>query len=108
MIALCRAYNHPPVKGLIETGYINDYEIGSVDVEIALKEATNQQLLDEIVRRSDPKARYLFDTQDEADVVGLRPDLHPVPTPNVDITQYDLVADSSPDEKEGDPSDYEA
>ena len=46
VIALCRAYDRSPVSGLIETEYINDYELHGPDVEVALHEATNEQLLD--------------------------------------------------------------
>lgn len=95
VIALCRAYYRSPVAGLIETGYINDYELHGPDVEVALREATNEQLLDEIMRRSDPQARYLFGGDN--DVIGLAPDALPL----------HAVADDSPDEGEGYPDDYE-
>ena len=45
VIALCRAYDRSPVQGLIETEYINDYEVQGPDVAIALEKATNKQLL---------------------------------------------------------------
>ena len=60
VIALCRAYGRNPVTGLVETGYINDYETDGVGINYELSKATNQQILDEIVRRSDPEARVLF------------------------------------------------
>lgn len=71
VIALCRAYGRSPVTGLVETGYIAPYETDGVSIPFALEQATNQQILDEIMRRSDPEARYLFrgdeDTIDLAD-----------------------------------------
>ncbi len=73
VIALCRAYDRSPVQGLIETEYINDYEVQGPDVAIALEKATNQQLLDEIMKRSDPQARYLFGGDE--DTIGLSPQL---------------------------------
>lgn len=110
VIALCRAYDRSPVAGLIETGYINDYELHGPDVEVALREATNEQLLDEIMRRSDPQARYLFGNEGDDDVIGLAPHLTPVSDAPASIHDEDdgtvrdfdwtipHAADSSPDE----------
>ena len=97
IIALCRAYDRSPVTGLIETGYINDYELHGPDVEVALHEATNEQLLDEIMRRSDPQARYLFGNEDDEDTVGLAPHLTPVSEPS-DSMPLSAVAYNGPDE----------
>lgn len=97
VIALCRAYDHSPVAGLIETGYINDYEIHGPDIEIALREATNEQLLDEIMRRSDPQARYLFGNEGDDDTIGLAPHLTPVPEV-MDEMPEGAVAYDGPDE----------
>ena len=60
VIALCRGYNRSPVTGLIQTGYLNEWETDGVGIPFALRKASNQQLLDEIIRRSDPEALYLF------------------------------------------------
>lgn len=60
VIALCRGYNRSPVTGLIETGYLREWEAEGVGIPFALHNASNQQLLDEIMRRSDPDALYLF------------------------------------------------
>ena len=109
VIALCRAYDRSPVSGLIETGYINDYELHGPDVEVALREATNGQLLDEIMRRSDPEARYLFGNEGDDDVIGLAPHLVPISASLHDeddgtVRDWDNTiphaADSSPDETE--------
>nr|DAX96052.1 MAG TPA: hypothetical protein [Caudoviricetes sp.] len=97
VIALCRAYDRSPVTGLIETGYINDYEIHGPDVEIALHEATNEQLLDEIMRRSDPQARYLFGNDGDEDTIGLAPHLAPVPDVMGEMPEG-AVAYDGPDE----------
>lgn len=111
VIALCRAYDRSPVAGLIETGYINDYELHGPDVEVALREATNEQLLNEIMRRSDPQARYLFGNEGDDDVIGLAPHLTPVSDAHGSLQDEDdgtvmewddsipHAADSSPDEQ---------
>ncbi|WP_412100161.1 hypothetical protein [Corynebacterium aurimucosum] len=97
VIALCRAYDRSPVAGLIQTEYINDYELHGPDVEIALREATNQQLLNEIMRRSDPEARYLFGNDGDDDAIGLAPHLTPVSDAS-DSMPLSAVAYSGPDE----------
>ena len=112
VIALCRAYDRSPVSGLIETEYINDYELHGPDVEVALHEATNEQLLDEIMRRSDPQARYLFGNEGDEDTVGLAPHLTPVSDVSASLHDDDdgvvrefdyapgeYAADSSPNEQ---------
>lgn len=111
VIALCRAYDRSPVAGLIQTEYINDYELQGPDVEVALREATNEQLLNEIMRRSDPEARYLFGNDVDDDAIGLAPHLTPVSDPHASLQDEDdgtvmewddsipHAADSSPDEQ---------
>lgn len=73
VIALCRAYGVSPVQGLIDTGYLHPWEVEGPDVAIALRSATNQAILDEIMRRSDPEARHLFGNETTDNVVGLDP-----------------------------------
>ena len=97
VIALCRAYDRSPVTGLIETGYINDYELHGPDVEVALREASNEQLLNEIMRRSDPEARYLFGNEGDEETIGLAPHLAPVSDVD-DSMPLSAVAYSGPDE----------
>lgn len=111
VIALCRAYGRSPVAGLIQTEYINDYELHGPDVEIALREATNEQLLNEIMRRSDPEARYLFGNEGDEETIGLAPHLTPVSDAHASLPDEDdgtvmewddsipHAADSSPDEQ---------
>lgn len=118
VIALCRGYNHSPVTGLIETGYLNEWETDGVGIPFALRKASNQQLLDEIIRRSDPEALYLFgDPTGEAidyenvDAPVTNLDAHrsntqsaPADTHDGTVTEWDdskpAAADSSPDENE--------
>ena len=108
VIALCRAYDRSPVQGLVETGYINDYEVQGVDLAIALHDATNEQLLNEIMRRSDPEARYLFGADSDPKVVDLDDasdaavfDIRP---PHVEGLPY--AADDSETEPEEGDDDY--
>ena len=108
VIALCRAYDRSPVQGLVETGYINEYEVQGVDLAIALHDATNEQLLNEIMRRSDPEARYLFGADGDSTVVDLDDaadaavfDIRP---PHVEGLPY--AADDSATEPEEGDDDY--
>lgn len=107
VIALCRAYDRSPVQGLIETGYINDYEVDGPGIAVALSKATNQQLLDEILKRSDPHARYLFGGDEET--IGLSPhltavsdasDIHDGTVRDFNYAPEEYAADSSIDETE--------
>lgn len=108
VIALCRAYDRSPVTGLVEHGYLSAWESEHASIDGALDKATNQQLLDAILRRSDPEATYLFGMGEEqinpdADVLDLprRSDATPAIRP---VSDDDLpyVADSSPDHSEED------
>lgn len=123
VIALCRAYGRKPVDGLVETGYLQPWEIEGVGIDAAIDQATNKQLLDGIMRRSDPEARYLFGLDDDVinpemddrnNVVDLRPDTpddttpdqgeYDEPTPDVRPLEY--VADSSDTEPEEGDDDF--
>lgn len=111
VIALCRGYNRSPVTGLIETGYLQACELDGVSVPYALREATNEQLLDEIMRRSDPEARELFTADGDDAVVDIDDNVVDFPSmsdPGGTIPEG-AVADSSPDEdalrKDGDWTD---
>ena len=105
VIALCRAYDRSPVQGLIETGYINEYEVEGVDLAIALHDATNEQLLNEILRRSDPEARYLFGADGNSEVVDLDDaagaDVFDIRPPHVEGLPY-AADDSDTEPEEGD------
>lgn len=83
----------------------------------ALEEATNQQMFEEILRRSDSEASTLFGVDEHT--IGLAVDATvfdlPVtyvdPLGNDDIDDdglpLDAVADSNPEEGDGDPAAYE-
>ena len=110
VIALCRAYDRSPVQGLVETGYINEYEVQGVDLAIALHDATNEQLLNEIMRRSDPQARYLFGNDGDPEVIDLDDaagaavfDIRP---PHVEGLPY-AADDSATEPEEGDDDYYD-
>lgn len=78
VIALCRGYGHPPVDGLIETGYLFAHEVGAeTPLRVALESATNRQILEELLRRSDPEARELFGSTNG--LVGIAADAEPLP-----------------------------
>ncbi|AKK07470.1 hypothetical protein CMUST_15910 (plasmid) [Corynebacterium mustelae] len=71
VIALCRSYGRSPITGLIENGYIHEHETDGIGIEYALRKATNQQILDEILKRSDPEARLLFTNDADPNVIDL-------------------------------------
>lgn len=60
VILLCRAYGKSPVDGLVETGYLRADELQGAGVPRALEQATNQQLLNEVMKRVDPEGRRLL------------------------------------------------
>ena len=62
IIALSRELKLPVIRALIDQGKLTPDEVYKYATEQAsdLSSATNQQILDEIVRRSDPEARVLF------------------------------------------------
>ncbi|WP_312811127.1 helix-turn-helix domain-containing protein [Corynebacterium variabile] len=118
VIALCRAYEKKPVDGLVQTGFLNPWEAEGISVDAALDQATNQELLGAVMRRSDPDALYLFGRTDDllnpedSDNVTYLPsntqgeDDTPAVQSDWDDMPEDAVADSSPEEG-GTPDDYE-
>lgn len=57
---LARAYGVKPADALVQTGHLTAGDIDGCGIPDALHDATNRQLIDEIERRSDPDAIYLF------------------------------------------------
>ena len=113
VIALCRAYDRKPVDGLVETGYLHEWEIEGVGIDSALDQATNDQLVKQIMKRSDPDARYLFGVDETinpsptAEVLDFPSNDRVPPRPDGwETIPEDIVADSSPEEG-GTPDDYE-
>ncbi|MCT1411690.1 helix-turn-helix domain-containing protein [Corynebacterium sanguinis] len=92
-ITIARAYNVNPIDALIDLGMLDEQELKRAAARYSGQRMTNQELLDEIMRRSDPEAVYLFGG--DADVI------------DISDTPLHAVADSSPEEGEGFPGDYE-
>lgn len=94
VISLCRAYGRSPVTGLIETGFLNAWETEGVSIPFALNQATNKQILDEIMNRSDPEATVLFGGGE--DVIDVSPvaDVFPFPSSTPDGTKPDQRDDT--------------
>ena len=78
-IDLCRAYGRNPADGLVELGFINRYELlrAETPLRVALETATNRQILEELLRRSDPEAREMFGSTNG--LVGIAADAEPLP-----------------------------
>ncbi len=114
VIIISRAYGVNEVESLLSLGFITSSAIDEYGVEAALEGATNQQLLDEIMRRSDPEARYLFGNDNDDDVIGLDPSIAPVSSlddarsngADSDVHSLPYAADSSDTEPEPGDDDY--
>ncbi|QRY62698.1 helix-turn-helix transcriptional regulator [Gordonia sp. PDNC005] len=72
VVSLARAYGVPAGQALIDTGYLEPADLRGVGVQQALGRATNHQLLEEIMRRTDPDAVRIFDGPADADVITPR------------------------------------
>lgn len=59
-IAIARAFDVNEVLALRDLGFITDKAVRNASSVIDLHKVTNQQLLDEVLRRSDPEAVRLF------------------------------------------------
>ena len=114
VIIISRAYGVNEIESLLALGFITSSAIDEYGVEAALEGATNQQLLDEIMRRSDPEARYLFGNDTDDDVIGLDPSIAPVASlddarsnsTDSDVHARPYAADSSDTEPEPGDDDY--
>lgn len=111
-VAISRAYDVNEVETLVSLGFITAEAVDDYGVVQALERATNRQILDEIMRRSDPEARQLFGADE--DTIGLADDAEVFELPNRNVrpvsddeVPFDAVADSSPEEGDGDPGSYE-
>ncbi|PLV98781.1 hypothetical protein BRL53_09130 [Corynebacterium ulcerans] len=63
VVKIARAYNANVLEALVAAEFITEAEAKLREIKvggIALSDASNQQLLDEIIRRSDPEANLLF------------------------------------------------
>lgn len=114
VVKFARAFHLNVLEALVEAEFITENEANLTEVTVggpALADATNEQVLDEIMRRSDPQARYLFGNESDKETIGLAPHLTPVSDASASLHDDDdgLVqewddsvphaADSSPDEQ---------
>lgn len=53
VIRLCRAYHVNPVQGLVDTGYLQADETGQGVTIVALADATDHEVIAEVLRRID-------------------------------------------------------
>lgn len=89
VVKVARAYDANVLEALVAAEFITEAEAKLREIKvggIALSDASNRQLLDEINRRSDPEARHLFTATADSDVVDLDEDaavfeLHTPATP---------------------------
>lgn len=80
-ISIARAYEVNEVQALIDLGFITEKAVRELGITMSLDMATNEALLEQVLRRSDPQARVLFGNDGDDDVIGLRPDFRVVSTP---------------------------
>ncbi|QBZ30797.1 XRE family transcriptional regulator [Corynebacterium diphtheriae subsp. lausannense] len=118
VVKIARAYDANVLEALVAAGFITEAEAKLQEIKvggITLNDASNQQLLDEIMHRLTPEANRLsgdptgenIDYQQRDDLAKRRHTTPETP-PHVQDYPYDAVADSSPDEEEGDDHDYYA
>ena len=104
IIKVAEAYDESPVIALVDLGFMSSRWITEPGVRTALSRASDEELTDELLRRLN-----LLDTRPIDEVAD---DLknRRLNKSNTDVAPefYDAVADSSPDEEEGDPGDYDA
>ena len=104
IIKIAEAYDESPVIALVDLGFMSSRWITEPGVRTALSRASDEELTDELLRRL-----KLLDTrpidQVADDLKNRRSN-----KPNSDVAPefYDAVADSSPEEEEGEPGDYDA
>ena len=100
VVKVARAYNANVLEALVEAEFITEEEAQLREINVGgvtLSDSTNEELLKEILSRSDPQARYLFGNEGDEDTVGLAPHLTPVSDLS-DSMPESAVAYSGPDE----------
>lgn len=103
VVKIARAYNANVLEALVAAEFITEAEAKLREIKvggIALSDASNQQLLDEIMRRSEPEANRLFgDPTGESIDYPQRDDLAkrrrstPATPPSVKPQDYDAILD---------------
>ena len=101
-VAIARAYGVNEVQALIDLDMLDSKAVQEIGIEHALRNATNEQLLDEIMRRSDPEANYLFGGGDDPKVIDLQTDALATP---VDELAQRRRAETTPGFSETAPGD---
>lgn len=104
IIKVAEAYDESPVIALVDLGFMSSRWITEPGVRTALSRASDEELTDELLRRLN-----LLDTRPIDEVADdLKDRRSNKSNTNVAPEFYDAVADSSPDEEEGEPGDYDA
>lgn len=102
VIKISRAYGVSVVDALVDTGHLMEYEADLAGVSTALGYATNEQILEEMMRRVDPQAVRLFHGDEDTITPSFDAEVHQLPTPDVqpDWENLPRAADDSEDEPE--------
>ncbi|MDU3110466.1 helix-turn-helix transcriptional regulator [Corynebacterium sp.] len=112
VVKFARAFNLNVLKSLVEAEFITEEEANLTEVapQLDLAQVDAQELLDELQHRIDA-IRYLLELEEGGDrklaAIIDRSNVVDFQSARGDIPQ-DAVADHSPEEEEGDPSDYDA
>ncbi|QOR47611.1 hypothetical protein INS90_10255 [Trueperella pecoris] len=81
VIAICRAYRYPVSQGLIDLEFITEEDLKLPSIQATLRDATDEQLVDEIARRLEQGRREVFDRPirpvDDRPVLSEVPDTMP-------------------------------
>lgn len=100
VVKVARAYRANVLEALVEAEFITEEEAQLREVNVGgvtLSDSTNEEILKEILSRSDPQARYLFGNDGSDDAIGLAPHLAPVPDVMDEMPER-AVAYNGPDE----------
>lgn len=100
VVKVARAYKANVLEALVEAEFITEEEAQLREIAVGgvtLSDSTNEEILKEILSRSDPQARYLFGNNGDDDTIGLTPHLTPV-SDVMDEMPERAVAYNGPDE----------
>ena len=112
VVKIARAYGVNVLEALVEAEFITDEEaaLTTIAPQLDLAQIDAQELLDELQHRIDT-IRYLLELEEGGDrklaAIIDRSNVVDFQSARSDIP-HDAVADHSPEEEEGDPSDYDA
>lgn len=102
VIQLARAYGRPPVRALLETGYLRIEETGTLTRAELAAALSDQELIAQIARRIDDDPSHWEGTFDEVIEPGLRAvSDQPEPAPGVKSVDY-AANRRVPEPEEGD------